>query len=541
MCDGRPIRAIRIAGSSLFSPGDGAVAGFVNSLGNSLHWQTRAATVRRELLFAEGEPCDPRRLAESERLLRGQAYIRAARITPAARADGGVDVVVETRDDWSLRGSVRIESGEGGPIRRARLAEENVLGRGIRVQMRYSNVGRRPGFDVGLRHHQFMGRLDAELTVGSSSVGSVAEQSVLRPFESEFDRRAWRESGRYRKEPFQLSAAALGTVVQPLVTFGGDVAVGVRFGAPGRLRLLGGGLSVERVYVEGAPLAARAEDDSLAAAALAGRYAERRRVRAHLLVGARALRFRSRGGVDAVNAEQDVREGLEAGLVVGASLVGGAGLQRDWFAAAELFYGAAVGDVALLFVRGKAEARYLRGEDRWDGVVAAGEILAYNVVSDRAVVVLGLSGAGGWHTSTPFQLQLAGQNGIRGHGSFGLPVGRRVVVRGEHRNFLGTVFGSVDVGSAAFVDVGRGWAGDAVFGENTGLLGAIGGGLRLAYPSGSRVTYRIDVAVPLGSGRGFEVRVGFLQQFGVLRGEADDVTRSREQISSATVFNFPRF
>ena len=47
--------------------------------------------------------------------------------------------------------------------------------------------------------------------------------------------------------------------------------------------------------------------------------------------------------------------------------------------------------------------------------------------------------------------------------------------------------------------------------------------------------------MPLRGGHGLELRTGFRQQFGILRGESEDVIRSREQVSSVTVFNFPRF
>ncbi len=176
-------------------------------------------------------------------------------------------------------------------------------------------------------------------------------------------------------------------------------------------------------------------------------------------------------------------------------------------------------------------------------MLAWGELLAYAGLTPSARVVVGLSGAGGWHTSTPFQLLLAGPNGIRGFGDNDLPVGRRVVVQAEHRYFAGTLFGAVDFGTAVFVDVGRGWRGDAPFGVDTGTRVAAGVGLRAAVPTGSSLVHRLDVAVPLRRGEGgggIEVRLGFHQQFGIFQPEPDDVTRSREQVSSVTVFNFPR-
>jgi hypothetical protein len=530
---------VRVSTRSVFQSDDTSLTGRARGLGNALHWRTRESTVRRALLFRPGEPCDPRRLRETERLLRAQPHFRDAWVT-ARPGPRGTEVLVETQDDWALRGSIRVEEDE---IRRLRITEENLLGRGIRVQFRYTGVGREPGIELSGLHRQVFGRLDAELAFGASGVGYVADQALVRPFESEFDRLAWRESARYRKEPFPLVSGAIGTITQPLVVVAGDAGGAWRLGEPGRLRLIGVVLSGERLYVEGAPLAPDPADDSLAAAALQGRFSERRRVRVYALLGARSLRFTPRSGMDAVNAQEDIREGLEAGLVVGRSVGGGAGLQSDWFAAAELNVGGPVAKGSLLFARGKIEARRLLDAERWDGVLTSGDLLMYRRVGRRGMVVLGLSGAGGWRTSTPFQLLLAGPSGIRGHGSSALPVGRRVVANAEHRYFAGTLLRTLDVGTAVFVDAGRGWAGDAAFGRDTGWLGAVGAGLRIAFPSGSRLTYRLDVAAPLGGGggRGLEFRIGLRQQFGLTRGDPDDVSRSREQVSSVTLFNFPRF
>jgi hypothetical protein len=542
LCDGRPIRRVTVSTLSLFAVEESPIPTFLQRLGNSLHWRTREATVRRELLFQAGEPCDPRRLSETERLLRAQPYLRSASVTAREATGEYVDVVVLTRDDWSLRGSARVETGgDRGPLRRLRLAEENLWGQGLRAQLRYSNEGRKPGFDIAVSSHQLFGRHDGEILTGTSSVGPVAEQTLLRPFESEFDRTAWRENTRYRKEPFYFSSPTLGLVVQPLVATGADVGVARRFGRPGSLAIVGTSLSYERVYVEGAAFASQEENDAAAAAALSGLFRERRRLRAHLLVGARTLRFAQRNGVDAVNATEDVRLGFEGGLVGGRTLATGNGLQHDLFGAAEFYAGASAGPRLLLFARAKWEGRWLPDDQAWDGVIASGDVVAYHFSSNRSTLVLGLSAAGGWSNSTPFQLTLAGPHGVRGYGGTTLPVARRVVFHAERRRFRGVVLGAVDVGTAIFLDLGQGWAGGAPFGANTGVVGAVGIGLRGAFPSGSRLTYRLDLAMPVSGGRGLELRTGFRQQFGIQRGEAEDVVRSREQISSVTVFNFPRF
>ncbi len=540
MCDGRPIRSITIDARTIFSDDDSLIPPFVRGLGNALHWRTGEATLGRDLLFAVGDPCDPRRLAETERLLRTRPYIRSALVVPIATADSGVAVLVQTRDEFSLEVRLRLAGGGDLPARRFVLTEDNVAGRGIHAQWFYNNFGRRAAYygDV-LDHHFLGGRLEGELTGGKSEVGPVGEETVRRAFETDFDRVAWRESARYRKEPFPLVSTALGTVLQPQVQIGADVGAATRLGQPGELRIVGFVLSGDRLLVEGTPLAPTADQDSSAALQLAGRFEERRLIRMHLLLGARKLVFHPHRGVDAVRGVEDIPEGAEAGLVLGKSLFGGGGLQHDWFAAAEFLSGAELGGPMLVFARAKVEGRYLTADGRWDGVLADGQLLWYDI-GPRGTTVVGVEGAGGWQTRTPFQLLLAGSNGIRGYGEQALPVGRRVVVHAEERYFLGSAFGFVDLGGVLFAEGGRGWAGDAVFGQNPGTLAAVGLGLRVAAPHGSRRTYRLDVAFPLNRGLGPELRLGVRQQFGIFNGEPGDVIRSRERISTVTVFDFPR-
>ena len=69
----------------------------------------------------------------------------------------------------------------------------------------------------------------------------------------------------------------------------------------------------------------------------------------------------------------------------------------------------------------------------------------------------------------------------------------------------------------------------------------MGAGLRVALPRGSRRTWRLDLGIPLSRGLSPELRLGVGQHFGIFNGEPQDVVRSRERISSVTVFDFPRF
>ena len=70
------------------------------SLVNSLHIATRPYVIRRELLFAAGEPYDTARVNESERNLRALAIFRDVQIDTIT-ADSGITVRVRTTDGWT--------------------------------------------------------------------------------------------------------------------------------------------------------------------------------------------------------------------------------------------------------------------------------------------------------------------------------------------------------------------------------------------------------------------------------------------------------
>jgi hypothetical protein len=541
-CAGQPIRAIRIHTAPVIAIEGRPLPSLVQSIVNGLSWQTRPDVVRRELRFAEGEPCDPVRLAESARVLRSYRYLRSAVITTTPAPGDSVDVDVLTRDEWALGGSIRISSRGYRPLKAVRITENNTFGRGMLTQFSYEYFGRHAGLVADVLDRQFLGgRSDAEVVAGKSSVGPVGELSWRRTFESEYDRVGWRLAVRYREEPFNFGSSVFGSVIQPLVSEGVEAALIGRLGRRGRQLIAGVALSAERLYITDDVLAADPSGDSAAAAALSGRFSERQRVAANLILGARSVRFVPRSGVDAVNAPDDIREGIELRTIIGHTFAAGGRRQEDLFVLGDLYAGGRIGAQTLLFLRARAEARRLSATRQWDGIIAAADLYAYRRLGDRAVAVVGAQGAGGWSMSTPFQLLVSSDRTMRGFGLASFAAGRRVVVQTEHRYFLGTVFGAVDVGTSAFVDAGRGWAGDAPFGEDTGTLVSAGGGLRLAFPSGSRFTTRLDLAFPLRGGHGAELRATIGRQFGITSPEAGDVERSRLPISQINLFNFQRY
>ncbi len=107
--EGKRIEAIEIATVNVFDERD-PVPDFVNVL----HATTREHVIRRELLFAAGEPYRAALVDESARNLRGIPQLSIVLIVPTqGSAPGRVRLLVITKDVWSLRLNWQVESANG--------------------------------------------------------------------------------------------------------------------------------------------------------------------------------------------------------------------------------------------------------------------------------------------------------------------------------------------------------------------------------------------------------------------------------------------
>lgn len=134
---GKPIARIRVRthqvfGATLADTSRADRSRFERFL-NNLNFTTRDATVRRNLLFREGDLLDPFRLADSERVLRNLGFIGDARIlVSSGRVRDSVDVLVIVKDAWTLNLSGRLLEQNGV---RVSLAEQNLMGLGHGVSV----------------------------------------------------------------------------------------------------------------------------------------------------------------------------------------------------------------------------------------------------------------------------------------------------------------------------------------------------------------------------------------------------------------------
>lgn len=90
---------------------------FATRIADQLHKQTRERIIRNNLFFSVGDKVYPYLLADNERFLREQLYLQDARIEMDPSDDGKtVDVIVITKDVFSLGVGIDIKSNESGEI-----------------------------------------------------------------------------------------------------------------------------------------------------------------------------------------------------------------------------------------------------------------------------------------------------------------------------------------------------------------------------------------------------------------------------------------
>jgi hypothetical protein len=555
-CQGGRIGEVSIETHSIFDeeglPDESRLL-WVYRVANAVHIPTRAEFIERNLLFEEGDCYDPSELLESERILREYRFIARAEVSEEVDAEGNRQVRVTTRDEWTTKISLHVRFEGGIRFDGASVVEENLLGRGVtfgaflvdREEHREAGLA----LEVPSIGHR---NVDGLLRIGRTRAGESVRQAFVHPFHGERPGVALRQGVEYRRDLFSYvlgDASAYSHLLVPFEAQRMELSGARRFGVPGALFTVGGGVSFERVDVrgEGRVEGVRGGDFSVrepvpSASALlrplASQVQPRQAVRVNLLLGMRRLRFAPRSGLDALTGVQDVPVGQEVTFGVGRSLgYTGPGREGDFFARLGVLVGwgnqGRIGQIT-----GRIEGRREDGGSGHAGhrrdVLAETRGIVYLQPPgplDQTVVIRG-SLQGGWRTTAPFQVTLGGEDGVRGYAESDFPGGQRALLSVESRIRMGGPLSHlVDLGVTVFGDVGAVWAADAPYGLDSGARGTLGAGLRLGFPAGTSSVIRADLAFPVGpgaSGRGPVFRISAVEHIGIsLRSAGSQVHRSR--------------
>lgn len=556
-CGTGPISEIFIDNSSVFdaAQASGSRLAWAYRWANRLHVRTREEVIRRELLFRVGDCYDPALLDDTERVLRAVPFLAAANAFAVRQDDGSYRVVVETRDDWSLRLEPRVNTGGESGLTGLELREDNLLGTGQSVAafMRRTGGDRIYGAQYATTQ-LFRTHVNALVSVARTPIGASYTERLTYPFRGEAARWAVRQQMRQEEDYFQYFGQQDGERVRylfPQRRQSAELGGVFRIGRRGNLSLFGLGMAGERVaYPDGAVVLRNGLIDSVgrAESSLAGLDSVAD-VRLVFLAGQRNVRFSRLRALDAVRADEDVRLGSEVELGIGRSL---ATFSTDDNVAVNfgLFAAGLLPGRVVAGARGVVQAkRDFAASDSisaWRNVFAQARAWAYwrPSADSRHTLVASLRAAGGWNVDVPFQLTLGSSAGLRGFGRHTFSGQRRAVATIEERMYLGRPFAQLfDLGTAVFVDAGRIWTGDDPFGVDSRPQLSAGVGLRGAFPAGSRRTYRLDVAAPLTGGlrvSALTITVGTGQSVGYGVGDDDpQIRRSAGSPLSASLFTFP--
>jgi hypothetical protein len=127
------IRQLDVFGTSVNNPESSHPSG-IEKLLNGTHINTNVKIIRNNLIFTEGDSVSPLKLSDNERILRQLPFIDDARIIVVPVSDTEADIVVVTKDLYSLGGSYDYKGFKAGEVS---VFEKNILG-----------IGHELGFDI---------------------------------------------------------------------------------------------------------------------------------------------------------------------------------------------------------------------------------------------------------------------------------------------------------------------------------------------------------------------------------------------------------
>ncbi len=141
------IQRLNVFGVDISNPAK-SDTGKIENLLNKAHINTNEKIIRNNLLFSAGDTVSPLIVSENERILRQLPYINDARIIIIPVSDDEVDILVITKDVYSLGADFSFHGLKKGSVS---LFEKNILGTGheFGIEMPFdSEKPGSPGFGI---------------------------------------------------------------------------------------------------------------------------------------------------------------------------------------------------------------------------------------------------------------------------------------------------------------------------------------------------------------------------------------------------------
>lgn len=487
---GAVIGEIFIQTDEIFDPERPGEDRFLFEMANRLHVTTRASVVEEKVLFATGDPYDPRILQETARFLRSHSYIFEAEVSPIRYSHGRVDILVRTRDVWTLGVGAGVKRSGGENTVQFQIEESNLFGTGRFLDAKFTDDPDRRSTRVRFVDDSLFGsRAALRLWYSANSDGHRRVFDLDRPFFS-FDSR-WAAGGKIISDERLEKIYRQGEVNERFFhekTFA-EVRGGLSRGFDqGRTRrwLFGYTLEQDRFF---------AENELQPVVEIPGQ----RRL-SYLWVGLEHIEdgFVETRNLDQIGRTEDLNLGREIHARLGWSAPALGGDKSQAVFAAELRSGWALDSGHTVFLTSYAEGRW--GTTGHENVLVGGEVRYYLKNFGRHRLHAAFRADAAWNLDPENQLLLGGDNGLRGYPLRFQDGDRRFLLSLEQRFYTDWhLFKLIHVGAAIFFDAGRAFydRGPNV-GTDQGLLKDVGFGLRLSSSRSSKgQMVHLDVAFPL--------------------------------------------
>ena len=473
-------------------------------LANKLHLRTKPATIRSQLLFAEGSAYDGRLLQESERILRTTRYLQDANIRPIAWHDGVVDIEVVTHDVWTLDPGISYGRKGGKNSTGIGVEELNFLGRGKQLGFeRKSDVDRTSTTLRYVDPQLFSSWWALAGDYSDNSDGRTKDLAIEHPFYA-LDTR-WATGVGVRDDERTDSLYDLGKIRDQFgvhdkkATAYGGWSRGLQDGWTQRLTV---GATYDEsqfrsVVGETGPTQLVPPDRKLVYPWIGYEWVQDE--------------YEKTRNRDQIEKTEDFLLGMHAHVQLGYAATS-FGSDRDaWMFDAGVSRGFAPGTRDRLLVSSTVTGRH----ESTGFADVRGEVAAryYLRQSDRRLLFLGASADATSNLDPDHQLLLGGDSGLRGYPLRYQAGEGRWLVTAEQRFFSNWYpFRLFNVGGAIFADVGRTWGANAGGTPSQGLLKDVGFGLRLGnHRSALGNVLHVDIAFPLDGGSDIK-KVQFLVQ-----------------------------
>ena len=506
---GATVGAIVIDPRNIFDQSDPREDVGLFRLANRLHIRTRRSTIEAQLLFATGEKYSARKLAETERNLRQLPYVYDARVVPVKYKDGQVDILVVTKDVWTLNPGISFSRAGGANKSSFELQDSNFLGSGKNLQFAHGrNVDRSSNTFQWDDPNVFGSRWSDALVLAESSDGRQRGLKVTRPFYA-LDTR-WSVIASAQRYDRTVSLYSLGSIADQFTDderafeLSGGISKGLHNGWTRRWLA---GMRYDRNLFRAVADAPRATLPLPADRTLA-----------YPFVGFDFLQddYRKTADLNQIGRTEDLYFGTEVSGELGFSDAAFGAREKAIMLAAKARKGFRFNRRQQIFLTTDFSTRIERGRVR--NLIENGAANYYWRWQPNWVFYTGFSGTTTRALDADTQILLGGDNGLRGYPLRYEAGTARALLTVEQRFYTDWYpFRLARAGGAIFADVGRTWGHGVIANSDVGLLKDVGVGLRFGNTrTGLGNVLHIDFAFPLNVGAGvskFQLLVQTMQSF----------------------------